>query len=179
MTQINLLPWREQARHIKKIRFGLMLGGGVIFAVLVILGMHSRYDRLIGLQEGRNAFITTELGAEQGELNQLNAEKKQQLLVLDQLKVISDLRRDNFKAVKLLNGLVRVVPDAVVLYKVMRVGDQITLFGRAKSNLQITQLMKNFKEVTIFEQPDLSVITAKENSTGEERTFQISFEQKK
>lgn len=178
MTQINLLPWREQARHAKKIRFGLMLVGAFIFAVLVILGWHGRYNRLIAEQQGRNTFISTALGIEQGELNQLNLEKKQQLVVLDQLQFIVALRHADYKAVELLNGLTHAVPDAVVFTKVIRIGDQVTLFGQAKSNLQITQLMKNIKDITIFEQPELSVITAKENKAGEERTFQVVFVQK-
>lgn len=178
MTQINLLPWRERARRIKKARFGMMLGGAAIFAVLITMGLHGRYSRLISEQQGRNHFISSSLGAEQGELNALNKEKEQQVMVVEQLRFISDLRQGDYKVVELLNGLARVAPDAVYFSKVMRVGNQITLFGRAKSNLQITQLMKNIKEVTIFERPDLSVITAKENPTGEERTFQILFVQK-
>ncbi len=178
MTQINLLPWREQARHAKKVRFGLMAAGGVVFAVIILLGLHGHYDRLISEQQARNAFITTALSTEQGEMNHLTAEKKQQLELLSQLNFIVNLRRADYKAVELLNGLTRVVPDAVFFTKVMRIGDQVTLFGRAKSNLQITQLMENIKAVPIFEQPQLSVITAKENTAGEERTFQVEFVQK-
>lgn len=178
MTQINLLPWREQARRAKMLRLGLMAGAAVIFAVLVILGFHSHYNGLIAAQQGRNTYITTVQGSEQTELNKLNAEKKQQLALLNQLNFVVNLRRVDYKVVKLLNGLTRIVPDAVYFTQVTRVGDQVTLVGRAKSDLQITQLMKNIKDVPAFEQPQLSVISTKENTAEEETTFQIVFMQK-
>lgn len=179
MTQINLVPWREQARRAKKIRFGLMLLAVIVFALLVLLGLHGRYNRLIKHQEGRNDFLSQKLGAEQGELNKLNAEKKLQLIILDQVRFVLALREDDYKTIELLNSLTHVVPEAVVFTKVMRTGSQITLIGRAKSNLQITQLMKNIESTALFDQLQLSVISGKENTSGEERTFQLIFMQKR
>lgn len=178
MPQINLLPWREQARKAKKVRFTLMLGLSALFAVLVIIRLHGHYDTLIDNQQGRNTFITQKLGSAQGELNALNVAKKQQELLVEKLEFIIGLRENDYKAVELLNYLTQVVPEAVNFTKVTRVGNQVTLIGRAKSNLQITQLMKNIEAVTIFQQPELSLISSKENSTGEERVFQLLFVQK-
>ncbi len=34
MTQINLLPWREDARRNEKIQFGIILAGIIVLAFL-------------------------------------------------------------------------------------------------------------------------------------------------
>lgn len=173
MTQINLLPWREKARQIRKIRFGLMVLASVIFAVLIAIGIHGHYDELIKTQDARNNFIQTALGSEQGEFTELNKEKQQQMDVQSELDYVFSLREAGYQTVELFEQLARIVPDAVTFSKIVREGNVVTLIGHAKSNMQITQLMENMATKKIFKQPDLTDINAKQNSAGEERTFQV------
>lgn len=177
MTQINLLPWREQARYTKKVRFGIAVLCAIAFGVIVTLGRHGHYDRLIEGQEGRNNFLQTVLGAEQVEVTALNKQKKEKMQIEEDLNFIFSLRNANYQAVHLLDALVHVVPDAVIFRKVTREGNQISVIGQAISNMQVTELIKNMKLNPIFLQPRLSDITGKENTSGEERTFELKFEQ--
>ena len=59
-----------------------------------------------------------------------------------------------------------------------RENNSISITGRAKSNLQITLFMENLAKSNIFKQPELTNISGKENSSGEERIFQLKVDQR-
>jgi type IV pilus assembly protein PilN len=173
MTQINLLPWREQARNAKKIKFGLTALGYAGFAIFIVLIMHVYFASLIDHQEKRNAFLQSIHDQEQIILTQLNKKKKEQSKIDEDLKFLYSLRGNTFRAVQLFDGLARIVPEDVSFSKVIREAKIVTILGSAKSNLEVTQLMKNMANSPLFQQPDLTEISAKETESGDERNFQV------
>lgn len=177
MTQINLLPWREEARRKKQMRFGLAILGTFIIGLIFVVFIHFHYNSLINNQTARNDFLQQELGKEQVVLTDLNKIKKQQKQIGDQLHFIFSLRLVSYEATQLLDNLARVVPDGITFTKIAREGKIITIIGKAKSNQEITLLMKNIANVKMFKEPDLTDITAKETTQGEERAFQLKVEQ--
>lgn len=173
MTQINLLPWREQARHAQKIRFGLMILAAVIMTLFIAL-LFDLYNRsLISHQAKRNAFLQTMLDQEGANLGKLN--KKKQLLAVmdDDIHYILNLREQGYRVIRLLDALARVVPEGVTLNRIVREENKIVIIGRAQSNIQITMFMKNMTNHALFKQPVLTQISTKENTTGTETVFQL------
>jgi len=177
MTQINLLPWREQARQAKKIRLGIVAGITVGIAIVVNIIIHLLMLSSIHHQQSRTAFLQTELSAVGGVLVDLNRKKREQDAVISELNFIYSMRKKSYNAIILFDTLVKVVPDAISFNKIIRENNTITITGKSSSNLQITQLMKNITGINIFKQPDLKEIIGKENVSGDERLFQIKVEQ--
>jgi Tfp pilus assembly protein PilN len=107
----------------------------------------------------------------------MNKQKTELDEVDSQLHFIFDLRESSYRAVRLLNELAIANPESVTLFKLVRNGDDITVFGKAKSNLQITMFMDNLEKAKIFTQPDLTEITGKEGEVGDERKFELKMQQ--
>ena len=177
MNQINLLPWREQLRKKEQIRFGiivLLVAGAGLFCTIFF---HLHYASTIHQQLKRNEILQAALDEESASLMTLNKKKKELIATEDQLHFVYALRETSYRAVRLLNELAIANPDAVTLYKIVRTGDIVLVFGKAKSNLQITLFMESIEKSKYFTQPDLTEIQGKEGKEGEERNFQLKIVQ--
>ncbi len=178
MTQINLLPWREEKRKKLQIRFGIAAAISAILAIFFIICWHIYYDDLINHQQQRNQFLQDTLQQEGTKLMGLNKKDKQQVIISNELNFLINLRKQSYQAVELLNELPKVVPDSIQLEIVIRKGNKIFIGGRSQSNPPITLLMENMAKSTIFNQPVLTRIIGQENKEGEDRHFQLQVEQR-
>lgn len=177
MPQINLLPWREQAKKAKKIRVALYLAGFICLTLLFVLILHIYYDILIYNQESRNDFLQSEMTEEGAQLLALKKKKEKQTAIISELRFVISLREKSYSAVNLLDELVRVVPEGVSFNKIIRNGNNIVILGKAQSEVQITLFMKNITKSVVFKQPVLTQISSKENVSGNETYFQLKIEQ--
>lgn len=173
MTQINLLPWREMARQAKKLRFAATIAAFIALSLFFVFLVHLYIEAFIISQEHTNTYLQSQLDKEQTTLTTLAKEKQEQAAIYSELHFLFALREDSYKAVGILDQLARVVPDAVSLSKISRAGNSLTIEGRAQSNLQVTLFMENIAKSHFFKQPVLTEISTKENSSGDERTFQL------
>lgn len=176
MTKINLLPWREQQRKARKFRFIATVALTFGLAILFVAALHI-YDRHIQAnQKARNDFLQSEINKEQTIIASLLIKKKEQNAIESELHFLFSLREKSYSAVHLLDELAKVVPEGVTFNKIIREDHKITIIGKAKSNLEVTLLMKNFAKTNFFKQPQLNELSAKTNLPGEERNFQLKIE---
>lgn len=179
MIQINMLPWRERAREIKKKNFLVSISIAIGIALFFIFLFHMYYEDLISYQDKRNAFLQGEIAQRQVEIDQLRKDKEQQGVIQTKLQFLMGLREKSYRAVRLLNELLKTVPDSITLSKLERNGNGITIEGRAQSELAITAFLKSISQVSIFNQPVLTGISSQQGTAeAVERFFQIKVEQK-
>ncbi len=178
-VQINLLPWREQARQIKRKQFLITLAGFIGLTLLFVAIYHIYLDSIVSNQNLRNSYLQTVLNQEQSVLLALEKQKEKQTQINLQLHFLYSLRETSYNAVQILNELTQVVPEGVSLIKLTREGNTITLLGGAQSSLNVTLFMKNISNSHIFNQPDLTEITTKQVKTGEDKYFQLIVKQGK
>lgn len=176
MIQINLLPWREQERKNKKIRFHLAILITLSLALFCLIITHLYLNTLITTQQQRNTYLQTQLEKEKIILSSLNKKQQQQKNMHSELHFIMSLRQISYQAVRLLDTLVRVIPEGISINKIVRNGNTVVLLGKAQSNLQVTLLIKNMTKTLIFKQPELTEITGRESHFGETRNFQIKLQ---
>jgi type IV pilus assembly protein PilN len=176
MTQINLLPWREQTRKFKKTLFFIHAGIAASAAVVLTVIIHIFFSGMIERQQNFDAFLQTQLTNEQTALTSLNKNKQAQDAILTQLQFISSMRKKSFQVVKLLDELPRVFPDSVLLLKISTNNNEITISGLAQSNMQVTSLMENITKSPVFNQPTLNAISGgnQANSSGENFLLKVT-----
>lgn len=177
MTQINLLPWREQERNLRKLRFFYALGGCIGLSIIAIIIIHLILSHRIQIQKDINTFFQSQIQLNNAEITELEAKQKAQLETRDKIAFLVNLQNESFKAVKLLNELVKIMPTTISLEILKREKNTITLIGIAQSNLDITLLMKRLANSTIFTQPVLKEISAKKDDPLAARMFQLQVEQ--
>lgn len=173
MIQINLLPWREQARKVHQKRFGILAGLVGVFAVVCVVFAHVRYIAMIHTQNKRNAYIQQALDNESAKLTTLNKQKQDVTAIDDQLHFLYNLRAASYFAVRVMNEILVANPESVTLQRVERIGKNVTIAGEAKSNLQVTLFMQSLEKSKYFTQPVLADISGKKEAAGESRQFEI------
>lgn len=177
MTQINLLPWREEERQTKKIIFGITLAGFIVLTIVTILFIHIYLKLEINTQKERSGYLQSVMDQTQSEITALKAKEKKQALIQSKINLVINLRKKSFDAVRLLNLLIAAVPKTIVLEKVSREGNIITIGGFTDSDLQTTLFMRNIAAFKDFKQPVLNVINMQKSQTEDIRHFQIKVEQ--
>jgi type IV pilus assembly protein PilN len=167
MTQINLLPWREQGRQIKKVIFGIILAGCLVMSVVVVIFTHIYLHYQNSVQMERNDYLQSMIDQTNAEISALKLKQKIRAKIVTELNLITDLRKKSYQAVSLLNLLIKSVPSSVLIDKIARVDGVFTIEGVADSDLATTLFMRNIESVSGFKQPVLNVIkTEKATSTN-------------
>lgn len=157
---INLLPWREELKEQQKREFFSMLGLAVIAASGLMLLIHIAIGRQITMQNEDNNYLKNEikiLDQQIEEIKSLDKEKKQ---LLAKMEVIQELQASRPEAVRLFDGVVRLIPPGLYLTSLSRTGERIQIDGKAESNTRVSTLMRNIEASKLLADPILSLIQA-------------------
>ena len=176
--RINLLPWREELRKQKQREFGLMSGGAVLIAALVVLFAHLHVDGMITNQNQRNAFLQNEingLNERIGRIKELEAMKQD---LLARMNVIQELQSSRPESVHLLDELVRTLPDGVYLNKFSQRDRNLTFNGVAQSNARVSDYMRNIDSSEWLANPRLDLIKTSEVNRRRIANFNLRSTQK-
>lgn len=177
MTQINLLPWREQERKEKKYLFAVTAGIFFAAAIFLIVVIHFVFYGLVDTQLEYNQFLTSQLQSEQDALTDLSKKQKAQNAVIKQVQFIISLRDKSYQVVQLFNELPRVVPETVLILKLSKNDNLVSLSGVAQSNLQVSLMMQNIEKSKVFNQPTLTQISEGNQTNGKGENFELKVTQ--
>ena len=61
MARINLLPWRDAERQLRRLEFAIAGGCALGVALLVAVGVHLLYEGWISAQQARNQYIEEQI----------------------------------------------------------------------------------------------------------------------
>jgi type IV pilus assembly protein PilN len=167
MPRINLLPWREQERKVRRREFGVAAGAAVVAALVFALGGKLVYSGWIDAQNEKNNLLKTEivkLDAEIADIQDLE-DRRQRLLA--RMEIIEKLQRKRPEIVHQFDELVRTVPDGVYLSSLKQNGNKLDIRGVAQSSTRVSTFMRNIDSSTWMDNPELQVVeTAKDSPTG-------------
>jgi type IV pilus assembly protein PilN len=167
MPRINLLPWREQERKVRRREFAVAAGAAVVAALVFALGGKLVYSSWIDAQNQENNLLRKEivkLDAEIADIQDLE-ERRQRLLA--RMEIIEKLQRKRPEIVHQFDELVRTVPDGVYLSSLKQTGAKLEIKGVAQSSTRVSTFMRNIDSSTWMDNPELQVVeTAKDSPTG-------------
>jgi type IV pilus assembly protein PilN len=160
MIPINLLPHREERRRAQRRQFAILAGGTVGVGVLVVILVHTYFVGQIAYHTGRNAFLEGEIATLDRQIEEIRKLKEQTASLLGKKQVVEALQSNRSEAVRLLDQLVRQLPDGVYLKTVKQTGEKVSISGYATSNARVSTLMRNLEASPWLEQPNLVEIKA-------------------
>ena len=167
MPRINLLPWREQERKVRRREFAVAAGAAVVAALVFALGGKLVYSSWIDAQNQENNLLKKEivkLDAEIADIQDLE-ERRQRLLA--RMEIIDKLQRKRPEIVHQFDELVRTVPDGVYLSSLKQTGKKLEIKGVAQSSTRVSTFMRTIDSSTWMDNPELQVVeTAKDSPTG-------------
>ena len=167
MPRINLLPWREQERKVRRREFGVAAGAAVFAGVVFMGGGMILYQGWIDAQNAQNELLRKEivkLDAQIADIQDL--ENRKQRLVA-RMEIIERLQRKRPEIVHLFDELTRTVPEGVYLTNIKENANKLELRGVAQSSTRVSTFMRNIDASVWMDNPQLQVVeAAKDSPTG-------------
>ena len=167
MPRINLLPWREQERKIRRREFMVAGGGAVFAAVIFVLGGKLLYSSWTDAQKEKNNLLTKEivkLDAQIADIQDL--ENRKQRLVA-RLEIIEKLQRKRPEIVHLFDEIVKTVPEGIYLTTIKQTGNKLEIHGVAQSSTRVSTFMRNIDSSVWMDNPVLQVVeSSRDSPTG-------------
>ena len=167
MPRINLLPWREQERKVRRREFMVAAGGAVFAAVIFTLGGKLLYSNWIDSQNEKNNLLKKEivkLDAQIADIQDLET-RKQRLVA--RMEIIEKLQRKRPEIVHLFDEIVKTVPEGIYLTAIKQTGNKLEIHGVAQSSTRVSTYMRNIDSSVWMDNPVLQVVaSAKDSPTG-------------
>src|SRR5450631_463404 len=167
MPRINLLPWRELERKVRRREF-LVAAGAALLASIVLIGVGKLlYTSWTDAQIEKNNLLKKEivkLDAQIADIQDL--ENRKQRLVA-RMEIIEKLQRKRPEIVHLFDELVKTVPEGIYLTQIKETGKKLEMKGVAQSSTRVSTFMRNIDSSSWMDNPQLQVVeTAKDSPTG-------------
>src|SRR6202789_1120956 len=167
MPRINLLPWREQERKIRRREFTVAACGAIVAAAVFVGGGKLVYSSWTDLQTEKNNLLKKEivkLDAQIADIQDLET-RKQRLVA--RMEIIERLQRKRPEIVHLFDELVKTVPEGIYLTAIKQSGNKLEIHGVAQSSTRVSTFMRNIDSSVWMDNPQLQVVeTAKDSPTG-------------
>jgi type IV pilus assembly protein PilN len=167
MPRINLLPWREQERKVRRREFLVALGGAAFAAVIFVIAGKLLYSSWIDSQTAKNTLLKKEivkLDAQIADIQDL--ENRKQRLVA-RMEIIEKLQRKRPEIVHLFDELVKTVPEGIYLTQMRETGKKLEIKGVAQSSTRVSTFMRNIDASAWMDNPQLQVVeSTKDSPTG-------------
>jgi len=172
MPRINLLPWREQERKIRRREFTVAAGGAIFASIIFVLGGKVLYSSWTDAQNEKNNLLKKEivkLDAQIADIQDLET-RKQRLVA--RMEIIEKLQRKRPEIVHLFDEIVKTVPDGIYLTAIKQSGNKLEIHGVAQSSTRVSTFMRNIDSSVWMDNPVLQVVeSAKDSSTGSNFTL--------
>ena len=176
MTDINLLPWREQKREREKKNFITSLLVGVVGSIIIVFLINYYALYLVDLQTDRNQRLKNEITELEKQIKEISDIRTLRQALIARMIIVQNLQATRTLTVRLLDEIIKIIPDGVYLYQIGRVGDKVTILGYAESNTNISQLMRSIEKSVWTQDPELTEIKKiTDVKQSNENEFKLSF----
>ncbi len=160
MIPINLLPHRAARRKAAQKQFAVLAAMTVGLAAAIVVAVHTFFAERIENQLERNRYLETEIAALDKQIDEIKKLKEQTAALLARKRVVESLQTTRTETVRLLDQLVRQLPDGIYLKSIKQTGKTVNVVGYATSNARVSTLMRNFEASPWLEMPVLVEIKA-------------------
>ncbi|MFN2287474.1 MAG: PilN domain-containing protein [Chromatocurvus sp.] len=173
MAHINLLPWREARREELKRQFLSILALVAVAAIMLIVLADRVVNGQIDDQKARNDYLSQNikvLDAKVAEIKDLQRKRNQ---LIDRMRVIQELQGNRPVIVRVLDQLVRTIPDGVFYTRVQALDKTLSITGVAESNNRVSSLMRRLDASDWLQAPNLDAVRAATIYGDQAATFDL------
>lgn len=174
MAKINLLPWREELRAERKKQFITILGVVAVGAVVSVIGVDRFVNSMIDAQNARNNYLQTNITALQAEVAEIRDLQRKRTQLIERMRVIQELQGNRPIIVRILDQLVRTLPDGVFYTSLKTREGEIEIEGVAESNNRVSSLMRRLDASDWLEDPNLDGVKAAPDYGEQATTFHLT-----
>ena len=177
MPRINLLPWREAERKKRQRDFGVALAGGVVAAIVAVLGTIFVYNGMISSQEARNERLTDEIAQLEKSIEEIDGLERQKERMLARMEIIEQLQQSRPEIVHLFDEITRQMPEGVYLNGMTQQGTSVELQGVAQSSTRVSALMRQTDTSEWLTDPSVTRVETTESGPARQAEFVVTLKQ--
>ncbi|MFV8819081.1 PilN domain-containing protein [Haliea sp. E17] len=160
MAQINLLPWREERRQQLKREFLMILVVVAVLGAALVFLADRMVNGQIDYQRQRNNYLSTHIRELDKEVAEIKELQKRRNELIDRMQVIQELQGNRPVIVRIMDQIVRTVPDGVFYSSLKNSNRTITIDGIAESNNRVSSLMRRLDASDWLASPNLDKVQA-------------------
>ena len=166
MPRINLLPWRDEERKERKLKFLVALGGSAVAACLVAFVGYLMMDSMVSAQDARNERLKGEIAELDKQIEKINILEADKARFIARMDVIEKLQRSRPEIVHVFDEIAKQLPDGVYLTGITQTGQRLRFEGVAQSSTRVSTFMRNIDASSYLKNPELEVVETKKSDTG-------------
>jgi type IV pilus assembly protein PilN len=166
MPRINLLPWRDQQRKERQLRFFAALVGAVVLSIAVAFLAYVMFGVTIDAQDRRNERLKVEIKVLDKQIEEINDLEAQKQKFISRMQIIEKLQRSRPEVVHLFDELVKIMPDGTYLTSIKETGNKLKFEGIAQSSTRVSSMMRNIADSQWMRNPELEVVQTKGDTVG-------------
>ena len=167
MPRINLLPWRETERKVRRREFVIATGAAMLAAGIFVLGGKLVYSSWTDAQLAKNDLLKREIVKLDAQIAAIHDLESRRQRLVARMEIIERLQRKRPEIVHLFDELVRTVPEGVYLTQIKENGNKLEIHGVAQSATRVSTFMRNIDASIWMDNPQLQVVeTAKDSANG-------------
>ncbi len=174
MAHINLLPWREERRQERKKEFITTCALVAALAVGVVLLADQVVNAQIDNQKARNQYLADNIKVLDEQVAEIRELQKKRNQLIERMRVIQELQGNRPIIVRVLDQLVRTVPDGVFYTSLNTKEKTITINGVAESNNRVSSLMRRLDASDWLANPNLDRVRAAPEYGDQANTFNLT-----
>src|SRR6202050_405261 len=166
MPRINLLPWREEERRERKLKFLVALGGASIVGVVVAGALYLLMGSMVDAQNRRNDMLRAEIKQLDKQIEEINDLENAKQKFIARMEIIEKLQRSRPQIVHVFDDIVRTLPDGVYLTGVKQTDKKLKFDGVAQSSTRVSAFMRNIDGSEWLKNPELEVVESGKAAGG-------------
>ncbi len=165
MPRINLLPWRDEERKERKLKFLVALGGSAIAACLVAGVGYMMMDSMVSAQDARNQKLKEEIAYLDKQIEKINSLEADKARFIARMEVIEKLQRSRPEIVHIFDEIAKQLPDGVYLTAISQNGTRLKFEGVAQSSTRVSTFMRNIDGSNYLKNPELEIVQTNNGGT--------------
>lgn len=157
-NSINLLPWRLRWEYEKKREFILYFSACFFFIFFICLIVHINLSEKLSVELVNQRYLNAEIHQIDFSVQQINEIKKQRADLINRLLVLHQLQTIHVEFPAMFYHFSKILPNEIYLTQIKKEDDIITFTGKASSQENVAELIKNIEHSKTYSDPVLSEI---------------------
>lgn len=174
MAKINLLPWREELRAERKKQFLTTLVMVAAIAVLSLFLADMYENAQIDHQQARNDYLSKHIAELDEQVAEIRNLQRRRTELIERMRIIQELQGNRPIIVRVMDQLVKTVPDGVFYTSLTTKDNVISIQGIAESNNRVSSLMRRLDASDWLENPNLDAVKAAPDYGEQATTFNLT-----
>lgn len=159
MAGLNLLPWRDKERELKKKQFFTLLGASVALAGLIVFAGHTYMRNAVSYQESRNKLLSDEIVNLDKQIEQIKKLDATKQALLDRMQIIETLQSTRPAIVHLFDEMATALPQGMYLEALKQSDTVVHVEGKAESNARVSTYMDSLDASQWLNSSNLNIIS--------------------